>query len=65
YRSVQDFRDLPPMILEQIAHFFEHYKDLDEGKWVRVDGWYGIDEAKEEILKSVQMYKDAPEKPKF
>ena len=65
YRSVQDFRDLPPMILEQIAHFFEHYKDLDEGKWVRVDGWYGIDEAREEILKSVQMYKDAPEKPKF
>jgi inorganic pyrophosphatase len=65
YRSVQDFRDLPPMILEQIAHFFEHYKDLDEGKWVRVDGWYGIDEAKEEILKSVQMYRDAPEKPKF
>lgn len=65
YRSVQDFRDLPPMILEQIAHFFEHYKDLDEGKWVRVDGWYGVDEAKEEILKSVQMYKDAPEKPKF
>jgi inorganic pyrophosphatase len=65
YRSVQDFRDLPPMILEQIAHFFEHYKDLDEGKWVRVDGWYGVDEARQEILKSVQMYKDAPEKPKF
>jgi inorganic pyrophosphatase len=65
YRSVQDFRDLPPMILEQIAHFFEHYKDLDEGKWVRVDGWYGVDEAKQEILASVQMYKDAPEKPKF
>ncbi|MFN2337438.1 MAG: inorganic diphosphatase [Gammaproteobacteria bacterium] len=65
YRSVQDFRDLPPMILEQIAHFFEHYKDLDEGKWVRVDGWYGVDEAKQEILKSVQMYRDAPEKPKF
>ena len=65
YRSVQDFRDLPPMILEQIAHFFEHYKDLDEGKWVRVDGWYGVDEAKEEIMNSVKMYKDAPEKPKF
>jgi inorganic pyrophosphatase len=65
YRSVQDFRDLPPMILEQIAHFFEHYKDLDEGKWVRVDGWYGIDEAKEEIMNSVKMYRDAPEKPKF
>ena len=65
YRSVQDFRDLPPMILEQIAHFFEHYKDLDEGKWVRVDGWYGVDEAKQEILASVQMYTDAPAIPKF
>ena len=65
YRQVQDFRDLPPMILEQIAHFFEHYKDLDEGKWVRVESWGGVDEAKEEILASVRMYKDAPERPAF
>ncbi|WJW75241.1 inorganic diphosphatase [Thiohalobacter sp. IOR34] len=65
YRQVHDFRDLPPMILEQIAHFFEHYKDLDEGKWVRVEGWGGTDEAKQEILNSVQMYRDAPEKPHF
>ena len=65
YRQVQDFRDLPPMILEQIAHFFEHYKDLDEGKWVRVEGWAGVDEAKREILNSVAMFKSAPEKPNF
>ncbi len=65
YRKVKDFRDLPDSILEQIAHFFEHYKDLDEGKWVRVDGWAGIEEAKAEIMASVQMYKDAPEKPNF
>jgi inorganic pyrophosphatase len=65
YRQVQDFRDLSPMILEQIAHFFEHYKDLDEGKWVRVEGWAGVDEAKREILDSVQMFKNAPEKPNF
>lgn len=65
YRQVQDFRDLPPMILEQIAHFFEHYKDLDEGKWVRVEGWAGVDEARAEILGSVEMYKNAPEKPAF
>ena len=65
YRKVKDFRDLPDMILEQIAHFFEHYKDLDEGKWVRVEGWAGVEEAKKEILASVQMYKDAPEKPNF
>jgi len=65
YRNIQDFRDMPAVVLEQIAHFFEHYKDLDEGKWVRVEGWGGVDEAKEEILASVRMYKDAPERPAF
>ena len=65
YRAVRDFRDLPEMLMEQIAHFFEHYKDLDEGKWVRVEGWAGIEEAKKEILDSVKMYADAPERPNF
>lgn len=65
YRGVQDFRDLPEIVLEQIAHFFEHYKDLDEGKWVRVGGWGGVDEAKAEIRASAQMYENAPEKPAF
>jgi inorganic pyrophosphatase len=62
---VETHRDLPRVLLDQIAHFFEHYKDLDEGKWVRVDGWGGVDEAKQEILDSVRMYQDAPEKPNF
>jgi inorganic pyrophosphatase len=65
YRHVQDFRDLPGEVLNRISHFFEHYKDLDEGKWVRVEGWYGVDEAKDELNTSVQMYLDAPEKPNF
>ena len=65
YRGVQAARDLPEITLAQIAHFFEHYKDLDEGKWVRVGGWAGLEEAKAEIMASVQMYKDAPEKPNF
>lgn len=65
YRNVQDFRDLSPVILDQIAHFFEHYKDLDEGKWVRVDGWYGIEDARNEILNSIEMFKNAPQKPNF
>ena len=65
YRQVQDFRDLSPHMLDQIAHFFEHYKDLDEGKWVRVEGWAGVDEAKKEIMDSVAMFKNAPEKPNF
>ena len=65
YQRVDSYRDLPRDLLDQIAHFFEHYKDLDEGKWVRVDGWGGVDEAKQEILESVRMYQDAPEKPNF
>ena len=65
YCQVQDFHDLSPDTLDQIAHFFEHYKDLDEGKWVRVEGWRGVDEAKCEILDSIEMYKNAPEKPYF
>ncbi len=65
YRHLNDYTDFPQDRLETIAHFFEHYKDLDEGKWVRVEGWGDIDEAKQEILDSLQMYQDAPEKPNF
>ncbi len=65
YRKANDIGDMPPTLLEQIAHFFEHYKDLDEGKWVRVQGWEGVEAAKQEILNSVAMYKSAPEKPHF
>ncbi|MEW7980145.1 MAG: inorganic pyrophosphatase [Candidatus Sedimenticola endophacoides] len=65
YRKVSSYRDMPEDLLSQIAHFFEHYKDLDQGKWVRVDGWGGVDEAKKEIMDSVQRFQDAPEKPNF
>ena len=65
YRAARDIEDMPKVLLDQIAHFFEHYKDLDEGKWVRVDGWGNVEDAKQEILSSVEMYKSAPEKPNF
>lgn len=65
YRKVDSYRDLPEDLLNQISHFFEHYKDLDEGKWVRVEGWGGVDEAKKEILDSIDLYRNAPEKPRF
>lgn len=65
YRKVESFRDITEDTLNQIAHFFEHYKDLDEGKWVRIQGWGGVDEAKKEITDSIAMYNDAPEKPNF
>jgi inorganic pyrophosphatase len=57
--------DMPKLLLDQISHFFEHYKDLDEGKWVRVEGWAGVEEAKREIMSSVELYNTAPEKPNF
>ncbi|MEO5735061.1 MAG: inorganic diphosphatase, partial [Rubrivivax sp.] len=41
--------DMNPMRLKTIQHFFEHYKDLEEGKWVKVLGWEGADAAREEI----------------
>ena len=65
YRNVQDFRDISPATLEQIAHFFEHYKDLDEGKWVRVEGWAGTDEAHKEITESIERYNSSDTKPNF
>ena len=65
YQTATDIASMPPILLEQIAHFFEHYKDLDEGKWVRVEGWGDIEDAREEIMSSVAMYKEAPVKPHF
>ena len=56
YRNVHTYEDLPESLLQSIAHFFEHYKDLEEGKWVKVDGWRGPDVARQEILASIQRY---------
>jgi len=65
YERVLGVGDLPQTLLDQIAHFFEHYKDLDEGKWVRVQGWLDAEAARGEILSGVQMYREAPERPAF
>jgi inorganic pyrophosphatase len=56
YDDVKEITDLPELLLAQIKHFFEHYKELEVGKWVKVDGWDGADAAKKEILKSVAAY---------
>jgi len=49
YKYVKSTSDLQPIILDQIAHFFEHYKDLESGKWVKVVGWEGPEKAAEMI----------------
>lgn len=56
YANVQTPQDLPPMLLAQIKHFFEHYKELEAGKWVKVEGWEGVAEAKAEILASIERF---------
>jgi len=57
YEHVKDVNDLPSHLLAQLEHFFERYKDLEKGKWVKIDGWAGIEEAKAEIVASVERYK--------
>jgi inorganic pyrophosphatase len=65
YRSVSHTRDLPQILLDQIAHFFEHYKDLEPGKFVKVQGWGDMEDAKKEIMTGVARYNDAAEKPAY
>jgi len=65
YRNVESPRDLPDATLAQISHFFAHYKDLEVGKWVKVAGWVGAEDAKKEILDGVARYKKARKKPRF
>jgi inorganic pyrophosphatase len=65
YAAFADIGDVPEHTRDRIAHFFEHYKDLEKGKWVKVEGWAGIAEAKAEIEASVTRYQQAAIKPAF
>ena len=65
YRNITTPRDLPELVLSQIAHFFQHYKDLEPGKWVRIGGWVGPEEAKAEIMAGVAAYQQENPKPTF
>ena len=53
YSGVQSYQDLPPILCDQIAHFFQHYKDLERGKWVNIVRWVGPDEAAELIAAAI------------
>jgi len=65
YHSIESPRDFPPIVLDQIAHFFQHYKDLEPGKFVKISGWVSVEEAKCEIMDGVKRYNDAKDKPAF
>ena len=65
YAHIADVTDVPQHWRDRIAHFFEHYKDLEKGKWVKVDGWHDAATARKEILDCVARYQECPEKPHF
>ena len=57
YIDVHNYSDLPKITLEQIQHFFEHYKDLEPGKWVKLAGWGDADEARRLIVEAIDRAK--------
>ncbi|HRD71925.1 MAG: inorganic diphosphatase [Xanthomonadales bacterium] len=65
YGHITDITQVSGHWLERIGHFFEHYKDLEKGKWVKLDGWGGADEAKAIIAESISRFENSAEKPKF
>ena len=59
YEKVRNYTDLPEIQVKQIEHFFEHYKDLEEGKWAKTDGWGDAAEAKRLIVEAIERAKGA------
>jgi inorganic pyrophosphatase len=58
FSNIRDVNDLPQALREKIKHFFEHYKELEPGKWVRVTGWKGAEEAKKRIVDAIKRYRE-------
>ena len=56
YKAMRDLDDVDERLRNKIAHFFEHYKDEEKGKWVKITGWEGAEKAKAEINKSIEAY---------
>ncbi len=59
YKEIAAHDDLPPIVTQQIEHFFQHYKDLEPGKWVKMKGWGDAADAKRIILESIERAKAA------
>ncbi len=57
YENIKTVDDLPQIIRDRIKHFFEHYKELEPGKWVKVESWKGVQSAIDEIKKGIENYK--------
>ncbi|TXH65949.1 MAG: inorganic diphosphatase [Lysobacteraceae bacterium] len=67
YSHIADIGQVSEHWLDRIGHFFEHYKDLEKGKWVKLDGWGDAEEAKRILNEAIERFNSMPEneKPKF
>ena len=59
--KINSYTDVQPALLDQITHFFEHYKDLEPDKWVKIEGWYDTEQARKEIIEAIEAYSSSPE----
>jgi inorganic pyrophosphatase len=59
YDNIQDIEDLPAIQLDRVKHFFTHYKDLEPGKWAKIDRIGNLADARKVILDSIEMAKNA------
>jgi inorganic pyrophosphatase len=57
YEDVHEYTDLPEITRQQIQHFFQHYKDLEPGKWVKIGGWHDAATARRMIVESIERAK--------
>ena len=65
YSNIHKPTDMPQIMLDQISHFFAHYKDLEPGKFVKLNGWFDIEHARTEVMEGVARYADATDKPAY
>ena len=65
YRHVDSVEDVDELLRLQIEHFFDHYKDLERGKWVNIKGWGSREDALQEIRDAVQRFNSLDDKPNF
>jgi len=65
YRDIVSYEDIDKLLLDQIEHFFEHYKDLEPNKWVRTGEWEDVEVARKEITDAIECYQALPVKPNF
>lgn len=65
YAHISKPTDLSPGLIERITHFFQHYKDLEKGKWVKIRGWRSATAARKEIKESLKRFNSASPRPHF